>query len=91
MDDLVQELRRNPNRNYAMDFMSWATTTPPWVTDVSSNASEQCLEIVRRNMRGWLVDDPERPRVEDPGNNVGGITRLPSKSAAPAPATSQQH
>ncbi|MBB6185761.1 hypothetical protein [Rhodanobacter sp. MP7CTX1] len=92
MGDLVQELERNPNHTYAMDFMGWATTAPAWVNDVSADASEHCLEIVRRNMRGWLVDDPERLRVEDkPGDFVGGITRLPSKNEAQAPATSQQH
>jgi hypothetical protein len=91
MDDLVQELRHNPNHEYAMDFMSWATTAPPWVNDVSGNASEHCLEIVRRDMRGWLVDDPERFREENtPGEHVGTVTRIPSNSEAPAPATSRQ-
>jgi hypothetical protein len=92
MDDLVQELRRNPNHEYAMDFMSWATTTPPWVNDVSGDASEHCLEIVRRDMRGFLVDDPERFRVVNtPNDHIGTITPIPSNSAAPAPAASQQH
>jgi hypothetical protein len=90
MDDLVQELRRNPNREYAMDFMGWATTAPQWANDVSGDASEHCLEIVRRNMRGFLVDDPERVRVVNtPDDHIGSITRIPSNRPAPAPATSQ--
>ncbi|MBN3761138.1 hypothetical protein [Burkholderia sp. Ac-20365] len=84
-----QSVARDPEAQLIMPGLGVSRTTPQWITDVTVQSREHCLDEVRLNMRGWLPDDPERPKdVSSASNHVGAITRLPSERAAQASATS---
>ena len=84
-----QSVARDPQAQLIMPGLGVSRTTPPWIADVTVQSREHCLDEVRLNMRGWLPDDPERPKADNSAaNHVGTITRLPSERAAQASASS---
>ena len=75
-----QSVTRDPEAQLLMRGMGVSLTTPPWVTDVTEQSREQCLNEVRFNARGYLPNDPDRPKPENTTDAyVGTITRLPSE------------
>lgn len=82
-----QTVSRDPQAYLIMPGLGVSMTTPPWITDVTAQSREHCLDQVRLNMRGWLPGDPEAPKAENtPENHVGTVTVMPAKREALADA-----
>lgn len=56
-----QSLSRDPQGQFLAPALGVGLTTPQWVSDVTSQSRQHCLDEVRLNRRGYLPDDPDRP------------------------------
>ncbi|MGO4579602.1 hypothetical protein AB4Z48_26520 [Cupriavidus sp. 2TAF22] len=80
-----QTVIRDPQAYLIMPGLGVSLTTPPWITDVTEQSREHCLDEVRLNMRGYLPNDPDRPSPGNTADNhVKTIAVLPSEREAAA-------
>lgn len=86
-----QTVIRDPQAHLIMPGLGVSLTTPPWITDVTAQSRNHCLERVRYDQF------PPLPGGGSPGNtpenHIGTITRLPSErdAAASAPTAQPQY